>query len=98
MTLTQVLQKAGEIGKPLFCIARFLQTQEPSHVFYQIIVDPEKVTRSGKFICFDQPTGGVYGFKPIDSMNVHEILGAVSVNDKGETSVEPLEPEVRKVA
>lgn len=60
---------------PLCCIARFLQTGEAPHVFYQVIVDPNKVTRSGKFIRFEGQGNEVVGFKPVDSMDVHEVLG-----------------------
>lgn len=71
---------------PLCCIARFMQTGEAPHVFYQVIVDSNKVTRSGKFIRFEGQGNEVFGFKPTDSMEVHEVLGKV----EGE-EVTPLE-------
>ena len=94
MTLTQVVNLAKEHGKPLCCIARFNQTGEAPHVFYRVVVYSDKVTQSGKFIRFEGLGCEVQGFKPMDSMEVHEILG--TVEDEIVTPL-PIEP-VRAIA
>lgn len=90
MTLIQAIELARAREKAICCIARFLQTGEAPHVFYQVIVDPNKVTRSGKFIRFEGNGNEIFGFKPTDSMEVFEVLGEVN----GEI-VTPIEEEPR---
>lgn len=92
MTLSEAINYAKERGKPLCCIVRFSQTREDPHCFYQAVVDPNKVTRSGKFIRFESPGTEVFGFKPVDSLQVYEILG--EVQEDGIT-VRPIEEEPR---
>jgi hypothetical protein len=77
------LSRVLSYAKPLVCIARFSDEygavngipREAPHVFYQIVVDPEKVSASGKFIEFGQQGDQIAGWKPVDSIEVHEILG-----------------------
>lgn len=72
--------------KPLVCIARFANEyasvhgvpREAEHCFYQIIVNPKKVSGSGRFIEFGDKGDQIAGWKPVDSIEVHEILGELT--------------------
>lgn len=83
MTPGAPLSRILSYRKPLVCIARFTDKygsvngipREAPHVFYQIIVDPENVSKSGQFIEFMGRWQQICGWKPVDSIEVHEILG-----------------------
>lgn len=100
------LSRVLSYERPLVCIARFSDKfgavngipREAPHVFYQIIVDPEKVSGSGQFIEFGQQGDQIVGWKPVESIEVHEILGEVIGQGKIKPFVEPSNVETMHVA
>ncbi len=77
--------------RQLVCIARFNDKyaavngipREAEHVFYQIIVDPNAVSGSRNFIEFAGPGQQIFGWKPLDAIDVYEILGEVADRASG---------------
>lgn len=77
--------------KQLVCLVRFADTygavngipREAPHVFYQVVVDPEARSKSGAFINFEGHGNQIAGWKPVDAIEVHEVLGEVLDRAKG---------------
>jgi hypothetical protein len=77
--------------KPLVCLVRFSDKfgavngipREAPHVFYQVVVDPEARSKSGAFIQFGSMGDQIAGWKPVESIEVHEILGECTDRAKG---------------
>jgi hypothetical protein len=86
MTPGAPLSRILGYDKPLVCIVRFTPQygsvngipREAEHVFYQVIADPKNLSGSGAFIEFGQQGDQIAGWKPVDAIEVHEILGEVT--------------------
>lgn len=104
--MSSPLSRVLAYKKPLVCIVRFSDKygavngipREAQHVFYQVVVDPDRVSRSGMFIEFGHAGDQICGWKPIDSIDVHEVLGEASDRTRGsmkEFDIEAAEAQLK---
>lgn len=83
VTLDEV--KVQEFKVKTVCIVSFNNPELPKNVagrFYQVTIDPEKVSPSGEFIRFGNTPGDeLLGWQPTEWLTVEEILGEWKGNE-----------------
>lgn len=69
-----------DMDRPTVCVIRFHdQPGAPYHLMYEVTIDPEAKSPSGRLIRLDSARGcEAHGWKPVDSMQVVEVLHTFS--------------------
>ena len=98
---TKLSEVLKAYDKPIVAIVRFddpsPMPREALHVFYQVTIDPGVTSPEGAFIRFGKVPGDeIYGWKPVDLINVYEILGYASW-ENNELKVSDIESENKRM-